>query len=212
MGKLKVLKYNEEKAKRIVVLLKFFELFGLFLFTFGLNRIGYLIYNNYPKFFSEFFGFEKINWFNLWVAGFVMLLLLIISLVIVWGVLILICNWLKANWRWAQIISEDKEVKAERLSEQKKLKKIRKIEKLEGQRDKYGYCVGDTMVREIEGTFGHIGGKYVVNFIHNDGNFNCKEINSVPPGKFKIVKNKLPKKPKLNTLRQEEVNSWKKVK
>lgn len=212
MGKLKVLKYNEEKTKRVVILLKFFELFGLFLFTFGLNRLGYLIYNNYPNFFSEVFGFEVINGFYLWLTGFIMLVLVIITFALLILAISLISIWLKANWRWAQIISEDKEVKAERLSEQKKLKKIRKIEKLEGQRDKYGYCVGDTMVREIKGTFGHIGGKYVVNFIHNDGNFNCKEINSVPPGKFKIVKNKLPKKPKLNTLRQEEVNSWKKVK
>ncbi len=217
MVQLKVLKYDEDKAKRIVILLKYLELFGLFLFTFGLNRFGYLIYNNYPKIFSELFAFETINCFTLWLTGFLMLVLIGIALIIIWGVILLICSWLKANWRWAQVISEDKGVKAERLSEQKKLKEIRRIEKQEKQREKYGYCVGDTAVMVKDGNYERAGTKFEITRIGEDGRYISCKVNGVkysdcPKKKFTFVKNKLPKKPKLNTLRQKEVDSWKKVK
>ncbi len=212
MAKLKVLKYNEEKAKRVVILLKFFELFGLFLFTFGLHWLGSLIYNNYPKFFSEVFGFEKINCLTLWLTGFIMLLLVFITFALLVLAINLISIWFKANWRWAQIISEDEGVKAERLSEQKKLKEIRRIEKQEEDRKKFGYCEGDTAIKIKDGYLGKVGKKYIIKSVNSNGNFNIEGHSDTTTRNFNFIKNKLPKKPKLNTSRQKEVDSWKKVK
>ena len=215
---LKILKYDKEKAKRKFVLFKFLELFGLFLFIFGFHGLGSIIYNNFPKLYTEIVGSGIASFGNLWFCGFSTFIFGTLALVMVYVVLVVIYKifkaWFKANWRWAKILSEDEKAKKERVGEQKKLKEIRKIEKLERQRDKYRYCVGDKMVRIEKGTFGRVGDKYKVTYVNSDGSFDCyngpDKYADIPLKNFRIVKNKLPKRPKLSSIRQKEVEEWEK--
>ena len=208
--RLKVLKYNKDKAIGKFIYFKFLELVGLFIFIFGFENLGRFVYEKYGMIFDLNI---PITYFDFWAYGLLCVLIIILICcavsIAIWVLILMIVGWFKLNWRWAKLSSEDEDSKIERLSEQKKLKEIRKIEKLEEQRKKYGYCVGDTMVRLKRGTFGKVGGKYIVTSIDDDGYFECKEAASIRKGKFRIVKQKLPKKPKLNKIREKEVNDRK---
>jgi len=221
MVKLKVLKYNKEKAKWLFSLLKFSELFVVFLFIIGFHGFGSLIYNNFPKFYLWFIPSGVANFYNLWLCGFCTFILVILALLIAYLIVLIIYliikSWVKSNWRWAQTLAEDKEVKVERLSEEKKLKEIRRIEELEEQRKKFGYCVGDTALRVKKGDFGKVGDKYkIVDIDKENGDLDCmygdESWENVEVENFKFIKNKLPKKPKLNPTRQKEVDDLKKTK
>jgi len=219
MVKLKVLKYNKEKARWLFSLLKFSELFAVFLFIFGFHGFGYLIYNNFPKFYLWFIPSGVVNFYYLWVCGITTIIFgifaLLITFSISWLIYLIIKSWVKANWKWAKTLAEDKEVKEERLNEQKKLDEIKRIEKLEKQREKFGYCVGDTALRVKNGTFGKVGDKYKIDYVDYDGDIDCiygNKSRNCTTENFKFIKNQLPKKPKLNPTRQKEVDDLKKTK
>ena len=209
--RLKVLKYNKDKAIGKFIYFKLLELEGLFIFIFGFENLGRFVYEKYGMIFDLNI---PITYFDFWAYGLACVVMIIliccVAVLMAWLLVSIVQGWLKLNWRWDKLVSEDKESKTERLSEQKKLKEIRKIEKLERDRKEYGYCVGDTVIRLKKGTFGKVGGKYIVTSIGDDGNFECKEAANIRIGKFKIVKQKLPKKPKLNKIREKEVNDRKK--
>jgi len=210
--KLKVIKYDKIKARWLLALLKFSELFVVFLFVFGFHGLGSLVYNNFPKFYYAFFDFKVTSFGSLWLCGFGTFLLGIGVLFLVYtiGYIIYITfkSWFKANWRWAKILSEDEKSKQERLKEKGKLKLIKKIERMNKDRKLWGYCEGDIAVRERSGTFGIVGGKYEITYVYinDNGCFDCKECKEVSPGKFRFIKKSIPKKPKLSPIRQEELN------
>jgi len=216
--KLKVLKYNRNKARRLFPLLKFLELFAVFLFVVGFHGLGSLIYNHFPKFYAELFGLAPVNCFTLWAVGLCIFVMGIVVLAMVvgtiWVAYLIFQAWFRANWRWAQTLSENKKVKVERLKEQKKFKEIKRIEKLEKQRKKFGYCVGDTAVMIKDGNHERAGTKFKIVRVGLDGYIDCKvngkKYDGCPRRKFTFIKNKIPKKPELSLLRQKEVNRWKK--
>ena len=203
--KLKVLKYDKDKAIGKFVLFKLLELFALFLFIFGFETFGIFIYTRYdwltmptPTTYMEF-----------WLYGFLSLGLVLLigfaTFVIVYTIIYLLIYWVKANWRWAKRASEDEDSKLERLSEQKKLNEIRKIEKLEEQRKEYGYCKGDTSIRRKDGEYwGTTGDKGKVVYINDKTSFDAKcegtRHNCMKTKDFKFIKKKLDKKPKLNKV------------
>ncbi len=209
--RLKILKYDKDKAIGRFFYFKLLELFGLFLFTFGFETLGRFMYTKYDWLTMPY----PTTYMEFWLYGFLSLLCVLFigfaTFVIVYSIGYILVHWIKLNWFWAKRAAEDEGSKIERLSEQKKLKEIRKIEKLEDQRKEYGYCVGDTAVREMEGTFGKVGDKYKVIEIDDDGNFTWdEEEDFVKKGNFKFIKKKLDKKPKLNRVREEEVKEKKK--
>ncbi len=211
--KLKILKYNKNKAIGKFILFKFLELFAIFLFTFGFESLGRVTYERF-----DLWGFSPVTYIGFWFYGLLSLLLafwiLVVASVLIFLIIYLIISWVKLNWRWAKISAEDEGSKIERLSEQKKLKAIRKIEMQEEQRKEHGYCVGDTAVRIKGGTFGKVGDKFEIICVNPGGGFDClngpdREV-GIPKNKFKMIKNKLSKKPKLNNVREKEINDRKK--
>ncbi len=202
--KLKVLKYDKQKARSKFVLFKLLELFGLFLFTFGFETLGRFMYTKY-----DWLTMTPTTYIDFWLYGlaslFCILLIGILFALVCWLLILLIVGWFKLNWRWAKRAAEDEGSKIERLSEQKKIEKIKEIEELEDQRRKYGYCIRDIAVRIKKGDYGKVGSKYKVIDIADCGSFNCDERDDLTKkGRFKFIKKKLVK-PKLNKVREEEV-------
>ncbi len=211
--KLKVLKYNKEKAIGKFILFKFLELFALFIFTFGFESLGRFTYERF-----DIFNLIPTTYIGFWFYGLLSLLLILLISAAVIGLILLVIyllgSWVEMNWRWAKIASEDEDSKVERLSEQKKLKEIKKIEDQEEERKEYGCCAGDIAVRTRKGDFGKVGDKFKVTNVYDDEDygevlFNCKEReNGVELGRFKFLKQKSVK-PKLNKVREKEVNDRK---
>jgi len=202
--KLKILKYNRNKAKWLMALLKFSELFGLFLFVFGFYGLGIFVCENFLEIISSL-GWEGITYFDIWFIGVWALSLALSFLVGIYMVGWLIYKifevWFKANWRWAKALVEDKKSKEERLKEQDKLKLIKEIEKKEKQREKFGYCVGDIAVMVKDGNFEKAGTKLEIVRVNLNGTIDCK-VNGIKyeacrRKQFKFIKKPLPKKPKL---------------
>jgi len=214
--KLKVLKYDKVKARWFLALLKFSELFVVFLLVFGFHGLGSLVYNNFPEIYYYFIKSGVVSFGNLWFCGFGTFIFGLCGLCTGWVVVSLVYiifkAWFKANWRWAQVLSEDKKSKQERLKEKEKLKLIEDIEEMNKDRERWGYCRGDIAFRLFRGTFGKVGDKYEITYVDNEGNFNCKEAGSivVKPDNFRFIKKPIPKKPKLSPMRQKELDERKK--
>ncbi len=208
--RLKVLKYDKQKARSNFILLKLGELFGLFLLIFGFETLGRFLYYKW-----DWLDFIPVTYMEFWLYGFLSLGLILLiafsAFVIGYTTIYILIHWVKLNWFWAKRAAEDEDAKLERLSEQKKLKKIKKIEELEEDRKKYGYCIGDTTIRIEEGEYSweKIGDKgeivYINNKISFDAKFKGKRDNCLKTEEFKFIKKKLDKKPKLNKVREEEV-------
>ena len=217
--KLKVINYDKQFAKGYFVLLKLFELFCVFLVIFGFENLGSFLYNKH-----NFLQWTISSHLGFWTYGLVSLIIFIV-VTFIFGLLLgglyeLIKVWIKGNWRWAQTLSEDKNAKAERLDQQAKLNKIKEIEKLEEDRKEYGYCKGDSIYAKkdvynhndiYDGLLCKKGSNYVIKEISDDGEIDVgKEdftINSVEfKGNFKVIKQQILKKPKLNKQREEEIN------
>jgi len=223
--KLKVLKYDKIKARWLLALLKFGELFAVFLLVFGFHGLGSLVYNNFPELF-RFFGLEVANFGNLWLCGFYVFFFGICALLVIYEIIWIIYSifkaWFKANWRWAKVLSEDKKSKQERLKEKEKLKLIKKIEKMDEDRKKFGYCVGDEIVfknvedypKDCHAPNGAYGEKATIKSINSEGKFLVEEFNETGLCAKKeiarVIKIPIPKKPKLSPMRQKEVEGWKK--
>ncbi len=209
--KLDVLNYNKEEARFKFTIFKVLELLGVFLFVWGFESLGRWSYHNLPfKFIS---GFIPSSYLEYWMYGFLTLLVLVACLS---GISVALClvyqmikSWIKLNWRWAKILSEEEDSRTERLSEQNKLSEIKEIEKLERDRKKFGYCKGDIAVRESEGTFGRVGDKLIIKHINSSRSFDAEGHEFISIEEFRIVNKKLPKKPKLNKVREKEVREKK---
>ena len=226
--KLKILKYNKNKAVGKFILFKFLELFALFLFTFGFESLGRVVYERF-----DWMVFSPVTYIGFWFYGFVSLFLSLLILASIVGFILLIFDifkyWFKLNWRWAKISAEDEDSKIERLSEQKKLKEIKRIEGIEEQRKKYGYCIGDKVIAKgkvdglnLKGSKGKVvdideddmvGIEFEKEF---EKGHSCDGLGKdgycrwCPKGSFKmLIKVNLPKKPKLNKVREKEINDRK---
>lgn len=210
--KFKVLKYDKNKAKVFFVLFKLLELFGIFLFFFGFNWFGNLIIRYFPEVVTNLF-FNEIpsSYIGVWAVGllsfFSLIIILVISGFIIFGIIKLLIYWIKGNWKMAIIVSEDKNSKLERLNEEKKLKEIKRIEKLEEQRREYGVCEGDKLIEyktkkifEVTG-FDDENENYPIWLKDDNGEYDLFRIDK----KDKIIKKKIPKKPKLSKIRKLEL-------
>lgn len=206
--KLKILKYNKEKAIKNFIIFKLAEFIGLFLLIFGFENFGEYICSVVPESWvcpTTYMGY--------WLLGVLSIILILISLLLVglilYGVGCLFVLWIKSNWRWAKISAEDENEKKERLIEQAKLKKIKEIDEMYKHREKYGYCKGDEALRVTAGDFGKIGDKYIIEKVYSNGYFDIKHngkiIEDINPKKFIFIKKQIPKKPKLNNIRQKEI-------
>ena len=225
--RLKVLKYNKDKAIGKFIYFKFLELVGLFIFIFGFENFGRFMYLRYDWLTMPY----PTTYIDFWLYGFLSLLLLLFivfaAFVICYTIIYLLIYWIKANWRWAKRVSEDEDSKIERLNDEKKIEKIREIEKLEEARKKYGYGVGDTIIlkKQTEEEYSdenvikkRYGKKVTIKEVFEYGNFDIEEVKELEIGahcnktniKKVIKKISIPKKPKLNKVREKEVNDRKK--
>jgi len=207
--RLEVLNYDKNKAKFKFALFKFLELFGLFIIIFGFETLGRWSYENLQVYLSIYF--VPTTYFGFWLYGLVTFITFLVAVSIItlaiYTVYLIVKEWVKLNWRWAKISSEDDGAKAERLLDQSKLKEIKRIKKLKSDRKKFGYCKGDTAIREKSGDFGWIGDKYEIKKVWSNGNLDLdfKGEHRTLPGKFKFIKNKILKEPKLSKIRAKEV-------
>lgn len=203
--KTKILNYDKKKAKVYFGLLKFAELFSVFLFFFGFNWLGHVAVNILGQVFWD----NPSSYFEFWLVGFFFFMMICGAITLVGFIIYLsyqlVKLWLKANWRWAKVIAEDGDSKIKRLEEKQKIKKISKIEEMEKDREKHGVCVGDTAISKKNTEYLTKGEKYKVCSIYDDGDIRVKDINGnevsycyKPTRYFKITKNKLPAKPKLD--------------
>lgn len=201
----KILNYDKKKAKVYFGLLKFAELFSVFLFFFGFNWFGHVAVNILGQ---EIWS-NPSSYFEFWLIGFFFFITICGAVFLVGAIIYLsyklVKLWLKANWRWAKIIAESGDSKIKRLKEKQKIKKISKIEEMEKDREKHGVCVGDTAISKTNiGPFTK-GEKYNVCLVYVDGDVKVNDSNGNkidyycnPSKYFKIIKNKLPEKPKLD--------------
>ncbi len=139
--KIEITKYDKPKAKWYFALLKFLELFGLFLFVVGFQGLGNLVYKHLPKFYGNILVESScVSYSCMWFVGFVSFIGICLGLVGVFMVLVLLYiiieAWVKGNWCLAKRFAEDKDVKLKRLKEQE-------LDEKKAQRKKFGYCVGD---------------------------------------------------------------------
>ena len=217
--RLKVLKYDKQKARSNFILFKLAELLGLFLFVFGFHGLGSIVYNSFPKLYDSIVGSMSTNYLATWFVGFSTIILGIFGILIIYGCLYVVCKiiktWIKANWRWAKEAAEDEGYKIERLSEQKKLKEV---ERIESDRKSLGYCVGDKIKYKEARDYpcschapnGAYGKKATLRKVYPSGSFRVKEFNEEGNCKEKeiekvVQKIDITKKPKLNKVREEEV-------
>jgi len=118
----KVTDYDKENAKKWFVLLKFFEVSGLLLITFGIYGIGTFVNSNYAL--RKFLGGEiTTSVVGIWMNGLLLIIVMVICLflllLIIFGGYAIIHGFILINWNWAKRIAETPEGKKKRKEKER---------------------------------------------------------------------------------------------
>ncbi len=157
------IRYSEPKAKKYFVLFKILEFFSVFLFFFGFYSLGQFRLNQ-GWWMTNLFDVSIPSiesYFEVWVFGLVSFIeiliiftLIILLLALVYG---LVSGWIKLNWYWSRLASENEKDKIKRLNIKVKKKLIREREEKREEenkekkikkefKDRYGYYIGDKVI------------------------------------------------------------------